>query len=540
MANIQQAYNVTDEQGNPDIIFRSDENDESGQPKTYHYHEALPLIESGQLTIPQVTAPKGIKYFSADPKWNAQERQEEQGQAAQANKQQILNAITMYKLTPEAAQTLANQHGLTEDPAIKAVIAQQAQKVQGIQAQSADDQARQNFLFGAATQAAVGSQSAANIQKYNEADTTTPQQRAQGIAPQYDQSKVPTHEEEQRAQQQMAAPATPYETRVMGIGQQVAGGAPMTEAQKEFGEAGKEQQMFQQRTLEEKQKQAGRNLNDQSVAPFDESSAEFQIAKKIASENVPVSQWRSLWTGITGGRGAKPRMLSTVLALNPDYNWNENEMNFSEGKSHATAAGKLTPDIISKQGIMAGTKKRAILAPDIQSKQIEQQARGNTAKTLNNQRAAAQRAISTFDDALSQANGKYENIPQWMYRDLASDYAKILVASGQIAEGSVDKVMQMSAQGKIAGMWNYLTGDTKTTAPQKVLQLMHDRIKALSTDLDKQYSNQVQGTNIPVNSDQATNPLRTTKPHPSELSIGSTKVIGNTTYKKTAKGWEPQ
>jgi hypothetical protein len=98
----------------------------------------------------------------------------------------------------------------------------------------------------------------------------------------------------------------------------------------------------------------------------------------------------------------------------------------------------------------------------------------------------------------------------------------------------------MSAQGKIAGMWNYLTGDTKTTAPQKVLQLMHDRIKALSTDLDKQYSNQVQGTNIPVNSDQATNPLRTTKPHPSELSIGSTKVIGNTTYKKTAKGWEPQ
>jgi hypothetical protein len=37
---------------------------------------------------------------------------------------------------------------------------------------------------------------------------------------------------------------------------------------------------------------------------------------------------------------------------------------------------------------------------------------------------------------------------------------------------------------------------------------MHHRIRGLNTDLDKQYYNQTKGANLPVNSDESTNPLR--------------------------------
>jgi hypothetical protein len=175
--------------------------------------------------------------------------------------------------------------------------------------------------------------------------------------------------------------------------------------------------------------------------------------------------------------------------------------------STARKEGTLTPGIIRKEATLTGAKKRAELAPDIVEGQIEKSARTQTAKTLNNQRAAAQRALSTFDDSIDDY-GDYQNIPDWMYRDLASDYVKVLQATGQIAEGSVDKVKQQSLQGDIVGLWNTITGDTQTTAPQKVLKLMHHRIRGLNTDLDKQYYNQTKGANLPVNSDESTNPLR--------------------------------
>jgi hypothetical protein len=158
-------------------------------------------------------------------------------------------------------------------------------------------------------------------------------------------------------------------------------------------------------------------------------------------------------------------------------------------------------------GARTSASQYAQTNPEIQTRKIGAQARGQTAKTINNQRAAAQRALSTFDDALNQYSGNYEQIPQWMYRDLASDYAKILQATGQIAEGSVDKVMQASLQGDLKRAWNYATGEQVTTAPSGVLKLMHDRIRALGTDLDKQYYNQVQGENLPITSDESTNPL---------------------------------
>jgi len=88
--------------------------------------------------------------------------------------------------------------------------------------------------------------------------------------------------------------------------------------------------------------------------------------------------------------------------------------------------------------------------------------------------------------------------------------------------------MQMSAKGLVVELWNFVTGDTETTAPQKVLALMHNRIKALTTDVEKQYYNQIKGKNIPINSDESTNPLKPVEPvkpvKPGALTPGKSKI----------------
>ena len=268
---------------------------------------------------------------------------------------------------------------------------------------------------------------------------------------------------------------------------------------------------------------------------FSENDPQYEIAKRIAEENIPVSQWRPVFTSLGGKLSMdKPRILSTVYQINPNYDFVGNELGYNEDISHSRASGALQPDIIGKRGQLAHTTAMAQLEPDVQSGKIEQQSRGQSAKTLNNQRMAAQRALSTFDDASAKYQGHYENIPDWMYRDLASDYAKILMSTGQIAEGSIDKIMQKTGKAAIVNLWNYATGDTKTTAPDKVLSLLHNRIRALGTDLDKQYYNQVQGTNIPVNSREETNPYSTAAPGGDGFDEAKKKRLAELRAKKAA------
>jgi hypothetical protein len=284
----------------------------------------------------------------------------------------------------------------------------------------------------------------------------------------------------------------------------------------------------------------------QQATPFEAGSDEFRIAQVIADQNVPVSQWRLLWSGLAKNAADKPRMLSTVLSLKPDYEWNQNEFDFAAGKSEANVMGRTTPRAIGGQASLTHAKAMAQQSPDVQAAKVEAQARGQSAKTLNNQLQAAQRAVSTFKDALNKY-GQFENIPQFLYRDLASDYAKILMATGQIAEGSVDKVMQASLAGDIVKAYNYATGDTKTTAPQKVLQLMYNRISGLQTDIEKQLSNQVSGGNMPISSDASTapeNPLSPTPAKPKGIKaplVPETRVVNGVSYTKGKDGlWHKQ
>jgi hypothetical protein len=80
-----------------------------------------------------------------------------------------------------------------------------------------------------------------------------------------------------------------------------------------------------------------------------------------------------------------------------------------------------------------------------------------------------------------------------------------------MSQEQIEGAMQKSAKGALVELWNRGTGDTKTVAPQKVLELLHKRIKALGVDLDKQYNNQVTGGNQEINSNPDTNPLQPTQ-----------------------------
>jgi hypothetical protein len=258
-----------------------------------------------------------------------------------------------------------------------------------------------------------------------------------------------------------------------------------------------------------------KKYSGQGAEDFQLGSKDRKLAEYFVDNNVPLDLAYSTYSGFSGKSGKRDALLSTMIDIANEkgiaYDPGDAKAGFAEKVSKGQRLGALSNDVITKEGDLTHTRAMANLSPDVQTGKIEQQARGQTSKTLNTQRMAAQRALSTFDDAYDRLTNKHENIPDWMYRDLASDYAKILVSSGQISEGGVDKIMQKSAKGAIVNIWNYATGDTKTTAPEKVLTLLHDRIKALNTDLDKQFYNQTKGENITVNSDESTNPLSTNK-----------------------------
>ena len=252
----------------------------------------------------------------------------------------------------------------------------------------------------------------------------------------------------------------------------------------------------------------------QSKEPFNELDPEYEIAKRIASENIPVSQWRPIFTSLGGNLSMdKPRVLATVYKLNPEYDFIGNEINYTGDITHSRKEGSLRQDIIGKEvyksAATAGATERARLSPDIVGGKVDKQARGRTAGTVNMQRMAAQKALSTFDDAYDKKTGTYKNINDPIYTDLMLDYAKILAPNAQVGVEMIHEIRQGSLKGSIVGTYNAITGDTKTTAPQQVLRLFHNRIKALNTDLDKQYSNLTTGNNIPINSDESTNPLST-------------------------------
>lgn len=246
---------------------------------------------------------------------------------------------------------------------------------------------------------------------------------------------------------------------------------------------------------------------DRGNVPFEPGSDEYRIAEYIAQHNIPPSEWTRLYSGLGKIVAGRSKLFSTVINIKPDYDWIESSADFRGALSHAEKAATLTPDIIGKEGELTHTRAMAQMAPDVTEAKVDRQARGQTAKTINIQRQAAQRAISTLDDAKELGGGKYENIPEFMYSDLALDYAKVMSPGGQVGVELMNEIKQKSGKAALVGVYNWISGDTKTTAPEQVLSLLHDRLKALKTDLDKQYYNQLKGENIPVNSDEATNPL---------------------------------
>jgi hypothetical protein len=489
---IKQWHEATDnETGKPAMLL------ETASGQYYPQDVAQKMIASGQIRPQNIPGQvKGIALKARTPEEAvsiSKENEAEQNRVNLAHLSKVAAPVSEggFGYDPGTLKQVIGQMpgGVAETPEGQKVIERQTGQVQAIKGPLEDTQKRMDFLFGPETKAAFS--------RAKEGEQEASQTEPTPTAIKY---REPTG----------------LESRTMQLGEDVMRGVPMEGVNKSLEDAQKQEQLFGgKKELAIMGYENKKNKLKEESTPFDsvKDKYDFATAQYVAENNVPVSQWIKLSSLRNADAGSRKRMLSTILNINPGYNWNESEFAFTGGKSTASTEGRLTPGIIKKEGELAHTKALAQVEPDVMEAKIIQMARANTAKTLNNQRAAAQRAISTFDDALNKSNGKYENIPNWMYRDLASDYAKLLVSSGQIAEGSVDKVMQASAQGDLSKMWNYITGETETTPPQDVLKLMHDRIKALGIDVDKQLANMVSGENEPITSNPETapqNPLERT------------------------------
>jgi hypothetical protein len=118
-----------------------------------------------------------------------------------------------------------------------------------------------------------------------------------------------------------------------------------------------------------------------------------------------------------------------------------------------------------------------------------------TAGVLNNQIQAGDRLVETLDASLEEGGGKkYKNIPGPIAQDLAADYVKILMGSGQMSEGEIKNAQQATAKGKAAEWFNYWTGSTQTVGSQEFLALLHRRSRQLTSKIRNQYKNQVRTT----------------------------------------------
>jgi hypothetical protein len=118
---------------------------------------------------------------------------------------------------------------------------------------------------------------------------------------------------------------------------------------------------------------------------------------------------------------------------------------------------------------------------------------GAGGRTLLTQRAAAHRMLQTLDESKDPQTGQYKNVPEWLYGDIALDYAKLLVPSGTAGVEMLQELKQRSLHGDYHNAVNYVFGGQGTTPPDKVLDLLHTRAAQLSTTLDAQYTNLAQG-----------------------------------------------
>ena len=454
MPRIVQMFNTTTLDGQPVQVYQTDDG------KYLHSDDAQKEIAAGRLVAqksdyPAQSSVQGIKMPVKTASEEVRAREYNQGATAQTNLPAAQGIANKYDYSPAAFQTTLQQAGVADT--------KEGQKAyqdytKNIAPTGEDINRRVDFELGPVTDVA--------------------KQHVQGV------------------------PQTPFEKTAMSLGEEAVSGMPEKEGQlgrpmekteADFAKAREASMQQEEKPVKETTTATGKSTTAGGAGMIyseTDNPIEFAIARKLANGEINFQQAISIYPAF-GQKGQKrENIIATAMKINPKFSPSSQMIAYGGEQSHAKAAAQLRPDVVSGK--------------------VGQQARGGTARQLNMQRQAAQRATSTFDDALKNSGGKYENIPTWMYRDLAMDYAKILTLSGQIAEGSVDKVMQASAQGKLKELWNYTTGDTKTTAPQKVLELMHQRIKSLGVDLDKQYYNQVQGQNMPITSNSATNPMKTT------------------------------
>jgi hypothetical protein len=396
-----------------------------------HSDVAQQEIAAGRLVAqksdyPAQSSVQGIKMPVKTASEEVHARLYNQGATQQANLPAAQGIAQKYDYSPAAFQTTLKQAGVADTRE-----GQEAYKkyVEPIKPASEDIQRRMNFEFGPVTEVV--------------------QQHIQGV------------------------PQTPFEKTAMSLGQEAVSGMPerevlgrpMEKTEADFAKA-REASMQQA----EKPAKVPEGVANVQVYDINTDPGRYEIARMLATGELNYSQAIQTYPAFGKKGQIRENILLTAKRINPKFSPSEQMIAYG-------AKG-------------TGEKARATLAPDIMGGKVEQQARGRAAGTLLLQKEAAVRGVKTFDHSRDPKTGKFKDVNDPIYKDLMLDYAKVLVANGTVGVEILNEVTQQSAKGTIVNMWNALTGDTKTTAPQKVLELMYNRMSMLRDVLVQQYKEQ--------------------------------------------------
>jgi hypothetical protein len=223
------------------------------------------------------------------------------------------------------------------------------------------------------------------------------------------------------------------------------------------------------------------------TTPFEEGSTEYETAKKIHDQKIPMAMWAPLFPARAAGE-AKGKIFSTVNAMDPAYDWTQAELDYTQGKSSASAAGGLSQDNIQSRAIQSGAIERAKLAPDIVGAKASQQATNQSAKSSQAKLDAINSAYILLEHAKDPVTGKWDTNkvgPKQAF-ELSMAVAKSLSPQGALSEGMTKEINQKTLVGDFSGAAAYLGWNTAGTTEAN-LKILNDMLEREGKQQQKTY-----------------------------------------------------
>lgn len=202
-------------------------------------------------------------------------------------------------------------------------------------------------------------------------------------------------------------------------------------------------EVYKAKTVREAQNLINDYLNKPEVgSPFEEDTEEYKNAKYIAENNIPPSEWLKLYTGLGKIARGKPRMLSTVLEINPDYKWKESTYDFVKGRAEAQQLGHYSEDV---SGARAGASGAVQSSKDNQRK-------------IDGANAGMVLLSPALNDNGEVDESKMKDLTPTNLGELFISAARTINPTGQFSDAQLNEVRQATLIGDFARANQYLGG----------------------------------------------------------------------------------